>query len=292
MRKYEFVFIQEKLQDYKHHSMRYIKFQDVQDFICLRDDSNLILMSHTDDETGIREIHWAANDVKELVRGLKTMKSLMHQKPTKLAYIPKEWIQELRKEGFQMHAECQEYVMHNLKETLHTVYDLESIEFISAEEIESALNSARRKKYDDLIDQTFSEAWSVKDTGHLYKFEERNNDDQFTIIAHRNESRMVNGVIGFTLTSNSYQETELRIQEIVTQSNCDEFEITNDLVSKAISYGIHKGVSNAYILADACNLNAIDIYKRLGFQPYNEVSEIHMISTSRQSKFMVDYAKM
>lgn len=73
------------------------------------------------------------------------------------------------------------------------------------------------------------------------------------------------------------EKRTLWIRELAVRPEVWRRGIGRKLLGQAFSYGIKHGAVRAFLLADECNRNAIDLYRSMGFTADGEEGQIDMI---------------
>lgn len=96
-----------------------------------------------------------------------------------------------------------------------------------------------------------------------------------TVLVHRN-GKIVTGVacIGIYDTSKG---TCLWVREIAVLPEEQGKGIGKKLLLQSFGYGLERGATIAFLMANDCNTNAVGLYKKVGFVPAHD-AEINMTS--------------
>ena len=281
MKQNEFETIQEKLKEYDNHSMNYIEFEDVKEYDCIQNDKNLILVCGRDEESGMREVHWAANEVEHLVKGLKEIKERMFPETTKLSFIPEAWVKSLSKEGYEVFAIWRDYFIHNLNSLLQEFYmeDVSGYECLSEQECQRAseVTYACKGQSRGFTGQT--EQWMREWIAGTESSASNSGAKDATVLIHRDEKGSIDGIVCTSIYAHECLKGAIVwIREIAVEPKSQGKGIGRTLLMQALQYGKQHGAERAFLAADENNYGAIHLYKSVGFIPSNEKGEINLIS--------------
>lgn len=280
MNQNEYEDIQEHLKEYHYHSMNYIGFEDVKDYDCIQNDKNLVLICGKDKETGMREIHWAANEVEAILNGLTEIKEKMPSEPTRLSFIPEEWVKAICEEGYEVYAIWHDYFIHNITSCMNEWNkDDMNYECLDEQECQRASEvtyscKGQSRGFTGQTEQWMRE-WLAGTESSVINSEAKDT----AVLIHRDEQGCIDGIVCTCIYGHeSPKGTVVWIREIAVEPKSQGKGVGRRLLIQALLYGKQHGAERAFLAADECNYGAIHLYKSVGFLPSNEAGEINLIS--------------
>lgn len=265
----EFANIMNHIPQFKYTSLEPIVYEKIEKYKVLKNDSQAIFLYGMNDEAEIYEIHFAVNDMQSLIDQIISMSS-----ETLVTFIPPEYKDEFLRKGFTIYGELQDYWNDNL---LGWEADDSDISFINNGEYSSASDVTKSVKWQSREFHGETPEWIEK----WVKGEDPNAKDcqsrDSNIIVHRIDGVVVGVVCVALYGHNSEKGTVIWIREIAVKPDYQGRGIGRRLLSQALSYGVQKGAKRAFLMADNCNVNAITLYKSLGFIGRTDEVQIDMI---------------
>ena len=253
MKQNEYERIQENLEQYQYHSMKYIEFEDVKEYHCIRDDKNLILICGRDEETGMRQVHWAANEVEELVKGLREIKAIMVSETTRLSFVPKDWVKPISEEGYEVFAIWRDYFIHNLNSCLKEDdkrYNY-SYECLTEKECKRASEVTYACKRQSRGFTGQSEQWMREWIANTENSAINSGAKDATVLIHRDEEGIIDGIVCASIYGHESQNGAIVwIREIAVEPNSQGKGIGRSLLIQALQYGKQHGAVRAFLAAD------------------------------------------
>lgn len=281
MKQSEFDTIQDKLEEYDDHSMKYIEFEDVKAYDCIQNDKDLILICGRDEETGMREVHWAANEAEYLVEGLKEINHRMLKETTKLSFIPDAWVKQLCEEGYEVFAIWRDYFIHKLESCLKNFNkdEIVNYEYLPEQECQRASEVTYSCKGQSRGFTGQTEKWMREWLAGTESSASNSEAKDATVLIHRDEKGSIDGIVCTCVYGHgSPKGAIVWIREIAVNPKSQGKGIGRTLLVQALQYGKQHGAKRAFLAADENNYGAIHLYKQVGFVPSNEEGEINLIS--------------
>lgn len=277
MKEYEFEQIQGKLKEYQFHSMNYIGFEDVENFTCIRNDSDLILICGRDEEAGMQQVQWAANDVTELVKGLQEVKEQNKSETIRVSFVPEEWVKPISEAGYEMFCIWHDYFIHDLNACCKDGNDdyecLTEKDCKSASEV-TCLCKGQSRGFTGQTQQWIKE-WINNTENSAVNTEAK----YAATLVHRDETGHIDGIVCTAVYDfASPRGPIVWIREIAVEPKAQGKGIGRKLLMQAFQYGKEHGATRAFLAADECNHGAIHLYQSVGFVPSEEDGEINLVS--------------
>lgn len=262
--KKEFEKIKESISNFKYHSMEYTEFEDVakHDIIC--NDDNLILIYGYNEQSSLYQYNYAFNDHKDFVKALYNCK-----KDDLLTFVNKEWVEDLRRIGFDIYAIWCSYFAHDLNKYKNDT----PIEFVAKNEYKEASEVTLSCRYQSRGFSGQSEEWIQQWVDN--KVVDYTKDCNIIV-------KKINGIIAGVVCVGVYGHESAKgpilwVREVAVRPEFQKKGIGRELLGQAFAYGLEKGATRSFLAADECNHGAIHLYKSMGYQADENDREINMI---------------
>lgn len=257
MKKDIFNNIKEQLKDYKYSSMKYTEYEEISNYDVICNNEQLILTFGFNVEAGLYEFHWATNSASILLKEVnKSNEKVL------ITFIPTEWIEEFRKNKFNIYALWNDYFHNDISKSLDQVKSMEFLkecDFKKASEVTLSCRGQSR----GFSGQT--EEWMKQ----WMKGTESNSvslgGKDGAVLVH-SENDNITGIICIGIYG--YDESDgpiLWVREIAVLPEYQRRGIAKTLLNQALFYGKSKGAKRAFLMADECNKHAIKLYESVGF---------------------------
>lgn len=238
----------------KYSSLNYIDYEDVQtaEVICY-DESLLLLYMRSEN---FNEIHYATNDLEELLKWIKA-KNLIGL----VKFIPFDKIAQFELNDFKIHCAFQDFLLKDLKQVSKLLENEFEIQFATVNEAKSI--SEISQKCAGLSRGFFGETeeW-IKDWISENK-----------IIVKYNDCEMV----GFCCVSIYAEGSTLWIRELAVHPDFQGKGFGKDLLEMSLKYGIQNGAQKSFLAVDIENKRAIQLYKYFGYEAKENEIEVQMV---------------
>lgn len=259
----QFLNVQNILSKFTYTSLNYTDYEEVIDYEITEKDEYSIIIYGYNTEDGKYEFHWACNKVDDLTRRLQK-----RNENEVIKFIPKEWVDDLKKESFQVHAFWQEYVAKNLDNTanyIEPIYVNHSNYMKASEVTLSCLGQSR-----GFAGQTreWMKQWIDGSSPAVPDYV-----SDCAVIAEIIDEMV--GIICVGIYGNEENKT-LWVREVAVKPEYQGKGIARKLIGQAFAYGIKHNAKKAFLMADECNENAIHLYKSMGFVRNSEEGQIDM----------------
>ncbi len=253
MKEEAFIKVKEALGNYPHHSLTYTEFEDIADYELLIETEELILIGGFNREADSRHYHWAAESPQKVIEATRMEHNFY------LEFIPEEWVDTFTQAGYLVRDKFRDYTKPDLSdinnEHSHTEF-LQVDESLKAAEVTMSCKGQSR----GFTGQTHEwiEEWLTKTEDIIHK----------AVVLERNDEKEIVGVC-FTgvYGINSQKGPVAWIREVAVHPDYQSKGIGRRLIKQALSHCKSHGAVRAFLAADECNVNAIHLYKSLGFQP-------------------------
>lgn len=262
-----FSLLKEKTENFKFTSMKYTDYSDVADFEVLRNDDNLILLCGYHSSMEWMEYHFAANTVEELLDSI-SKKEKLH-----ITFIPKEWVDHFKNNGFEVYAVFNDYINPDISNTEATIEP----ELLTEEECETAalVTQACKGQSRGFHGETpeWMKSWIRGEESSAADTEAQN----CAVLIHRENDVIVGVLCTATYAHQSVKGPIVWVREVAVHPSYQRRGIARKLILQALSYGKAHGATRAFLAADECNEHAIHLYEQLGFVGKKEEAQIDMI---------------
>lgn len=266
MNKDEFSAVKERLNNYKHTSMKYVQYEHIEKFDVLQLSSSVLLCAGKNAGTGHNELHWAANESEDIIEAAKHIAS-----PVYVSFVPEAWVKHFAKAGFVEYFAMRDYWIRELSADMASspYSHLECSEYAAAFETAHACRWQSRgfsgeslRWITSWMDGTNADAAEARDC---------------TILACR-EGKRVAGIICVGIYGDDNPRgAVLWVRMIAVHPDYQGQGIGKALLQQGLQYGIDHGTKRAFLLADELNKGAIGLYRQVGFVPADDDAQIDML---------------
>lgn len=262
----EFNQLQNLAKGFLHHSFQYLDYDQVKEHEIVRNDKNIIFISGVNEDNREPRSYWATNEVSELLDAIN-----QYGKKTIISFIPLEWSDYLINHGLSEYAKFRAYWIHDI----NGIKGVNLYEFLTLEEcreasdVTMACKSQSRGFYGETMESIKEWMTSIDSAGE--------DSGNYNVLVHKEDNLIVGIAMVATYGHNSEKGSVLWLREIAVMPNYQGKGIGKRLMLQAIQYGQDKGARRSFLMADDCNNNAIDLYKKVGYLPSDDV-EINLIS--------------
>jgi ribosomal protein S18 acetylase RimI-like enzyme len=268
MNKNEFEAIREKARHFSHSSMDYIEFEDISDYAAEADSDRLILLHGYNKEAKCGEYHWAAQDVTALAAHLRCKAKFT------LPFVPRDWVPILEKAGLRVQNAWHDYFLKSLGMVDEKACD--EAEFLTARECAQAsqVTQACRGLSRGFTGQT--PEW-ISDWIGGRRPEVQNG----AVLVARGPGRTIIGVVCTGTYGHGSENGPIAwIREAAVLPAFQNRGIARRLITQALAYDKLHGARRGFLAVDENNVNAIRLYRDIGFEPSGEESEIDMVKNA------------
>ncbi len=261
-----FNYIKERAKKFKHNSLEYTDFDDIKDYEILCDDSNLLALYGFKNEFNMHQIHWAADELDFLMDYIKNI-----NKEIFISFIPVQWVDTLKSNNFTEYAVFRDYWLNGLE----FVPGCEEYMKLSEDECEQAskLTLSCKEQSREFFGETaeWFKEWISSDNSTDSEYKDS------SVLVHKENDEMAGIVCVATYGHKSQKGAVVWIRELAVNPKFQGKGIGRKLLLQALNYGKDCGADRAFLMADECNNNAINLYKSVGFMPNEEIGQIDMV---------------
>lgn len=274
MREDIFKNIKEQLESYQHHSLKYTEYEDVQEYDVVCWDKQVILLLGYHDEACVYEYHWAANDVSFLLKEIKKQ-----DKKGLITFVPPEWIDELKDNGFAMYAVWNDYFNHDISKNIEPVDSIEVLKACDCKEASDVTISCRgQSRGFSGQSEIWMKAWIEGSEPNLTAMKGKDS----AVLVHR-EKKCIAGIICVAVYGHeSDKGPTLWVREIAVLPEYQGRGIAKKLLNQALLFGKKQGAKRSFLMADELNTHAIKLYEKMGFTANKEEAAHDMIQVDLQ----------
>ncbi|MBI9011344.1 MAG: GNAT family N-acetyltransferase [Clostridiales bacterium] len=263
MNKNEFDRIKCKCTSLSYTSMKYTGYQDIKDYIIVEENDYIILLFGYNVEQKMNEYHYAASDVYDLLKHIDKHKAL-------LSFIPKEWVEILKDNEFELYAKWNDFVNRKLSIDETITYDILPVEksdeaslvTLSCKDMSRGFSGQTTEWMTKWINGSLESLSSARDSNVLYIQE---------------DNQLVGIVCVAVYAHDSEKGPILWIREIAVKNDYQNLGYGKSLIKMAIQYGLDKGAVRGFLAADETNEHAIKLYNQFGFISNEDEQQIDMI---------------
>lgn len=254
---------------YMYNSLEHIDDNDLAGAsVFAQTEDSLLVYKET---SGVLNVYWAAQEKDQLITKLRDFIGFLPTpvdgaRKVHIAFIPKNFVADLEKLGFQIECEWMDFWIADLasrrieKENRYIIRPLAENECSRAGEI-TRMCSGSSRGFRGESDQWVME-WKAAD-----------NSEVFAAI----EDNRILGVCFVNLYGfDSEKGTVLWLREVAVDPSYQRKGIGRALMNHALQWGIENGARRSFLACDSDNRNAIALYESLGYRCNPDQSEINM----------------
>lgn len=238
----------------KYSSLSYVDYEEVKSSEVIRYDQSLLLLHKKSND--LSEIHYATNDLEELLDGITT-----NNIEGLIKFIPFDSIGQFELNGFRIHCVYQDYLLKNLNVASKLLNTECEIQFATLEQAKELSN--------------ISQACSGLSRGFFGETEEWVKE---WLIENEIIVKYIHGkLIGFCCVSIYAEGTMLWIRELAVHPDFQGKGFGKELMGMAIQYGLSKGAQKSFLAVDIENKTAIVLYEYYGYEAKVNEIEVQML---------------
>lgn len=258
--------IKEKADKFKHNSLEYLDYEDIKDYEVICDNNQLLALLGFKNKFNMYEVHWATNEANLLIDCIKQL-----NKEIFISFVPNQWLNLLKISNFKEYGVLRDYWMNSLD----SIPNCEKYIKLTDDKCEEASNvtlscKEQSREFFGETTEWFKEWINSNDsTDSDYK--------DCAVLVH-NEVNCIAGIVCVaTYGHDSQKGTVAWIRELAVNHKFQGKGVGRKLLLQALNYGKEHGAVRAFLMADDCNANAINLYKSVGFIPNEEIGQIDMV---------------
>lgn len=240
----------------KYSSLGYVEYETLKDVEIVVDEKTLKLLY--DKSKDFPEIHYASDDLHELINGIKA-----HNLNGLIKFVPFDAIPIFEKQGFKTHCAYQDYYLDDLNQLGTELTTNRTIQFATADDAKAL--SKVSKSCAGLSRGFFGETedWFIDWLG----------DNKVIVSVVEDE------IVGFCCVSIYAKGTTLWIRELAVRPDFQGKGIGKDLFKMGLQYGLLQGAQKSFLAVDIENKVAIQLYVRLAFVAKANEIEVQMLKS-------------
>ena len=260
----QFSELKNKLQQFCFTSLKYTSYEEISDYEILINDNRAIIIYGYNSEGKRYEYHWACNNEEDL------LKQLQKRNDNELiTFVPKNWVEFVKNIEFDVYAIWNDYFAYNLEEYAN----YEEPKYINHSNYKEAskvtLSCIGQSRGFTGQSEEWMKAW-------IENSEPASPDYASDCVAIAEIKHEVIGVVCIGIYG-SGDKTTLWVREIAVKPEFQGRGIARKLIGQAFAYGLKHGAKKAFLMADECNDNAIQLYRSMGFKASDDEGQIDMI---------------
>ncbi len=258
-----------------YSSFEYTVYEIVEHYLILREDEQAIFAYGENKEAGLYELRFAVNAIETLIDMISTL-----PKDTLITMVPVAYKERLVELGCEVYGELQDYWIDDLENVIKVERALEpghEIGFINTHEyqVASFITQSVRFQSREFHGESpeWIEAWASGEEANA----KAGGASDCNVFVYRIDAEPV-GVLCVALYGHdSPKGTIVWIREIAVRPEHQGRGIGRALMNCALDYGKSKSAKRAFLMADNCNMNAIGLYKSIGFMPKVDDMQLDML---------------
>lgn len=254
---------------FTHTSFQYRDFRDLWGFRVLAESPDGFLLGKTVRKPEESEIIWAANDPEGFLLLLKDYPRCL------VKFIPIEWVETLKRNGFREYGVLREYWMTDLSPFRETEGEFA---FGTPEEagIIASLTRGNRLLSREFLGETpaFVKRWMAGTDPSL----ETCGAGRTRVLVHREGNQILGAAFVAIYGIDSPKGSVLWLRELAVKNGFHGRGIGRSLARAALKYGWQNGAKRSFLMADDLNVPAIRLYRSLGYLSNDGEAQIDLIS--------------
>jgi len=255
--------LKEKATTFRHSSFEWLEYESVADYAILEDSRERIVLCGNKKLADINELHWAANEPDGIVAAVKAQGV-----ETLITFVPEEWKALFLENGFSEFGLLREYWICPLK-AVHvpktTCLPIAPDECAEAARVTQSCRMQSREFYGETEESL--RAWISGEDPDANAGGAKHE----AVLACRTDGKIAGVVCTAVYGYESKGGPIAWVREVAVLPEYQGRGIGRALIESALQYGIERGAVCSFLMADDCNAGAIALYKKLGFEPNDEV---------------------
>lgn len=261
--------LKERALRFAHSSFAYLEFESVYSYEVLSDSDSLILLTGIRPEAGLHDLQWAANKPDSVIAAAKRSGV-----ETLVTFVPEAWKARFLESGFAEYGILREYWIRQLQKSYAPKMACEPI-LLSETAEAAAVSQSCRLQSREFFGETNESliAWMTGCDPQAQAGGSRHE----TVLACRDGNRMVGIVCVSVYGYDGKHGPIVWVREVAVLPEYQGGGYGRVLVESALQYGIDHGAVRAFLLADDCNMSAIALYRKIGFEPSEDDVQIDLV---------------
>lgn len=260
--------VKEKIEKFEYNSLKYTDFDDIKDYEIICDNDNLLAINGFKNKFNMYELLWATNKAESLIDFVKQLKL---NKEIYISFVPSQWLDLFRSNNFLEFAVLRDYWMNNLD----FIPNCDKYIKLAYSECEQASNVTLscKEQSREFFGETkeWFEEWISNDKSIDSDYKDN------CVLIHKEDNYIAGIVCVATYGHDSPRGTVVWIRELAVNPKFQGKGIGRKLLIQALNYGKEHGASRSFLMADDHNINAINLYKNVGYIPSTEIGQLDMI---------------
>lgn len=256
--------IKNRLHEFYFTSMKYTDYEEIAEYEILIINDRAIIIYGYNSEGKSYEYHWACNNKEDLLKQLHKGNDI-----EQITFVPKDWVEAIKNIGFDVYAIWNDYFAENLGDYAN----FEEPKYISqnncSEASEVTLSCRGQSRGFTGQSVEWMKQW-------IENREPASPDYASDCVGIAEIEQEVMGVILIGLYG-SGDRTTLWVREVAVKPEFQRKGIATKLIGQAFAYGLNHGARKAFLMADECNDNALQVYRKIGFNACSDEGQIDMI---------------
>lgn len=255
--------LKEKALTFRFSSFEWLEFESVADYIIVEDSQERIVLRGKKKLAEINELHWAANEPGGIISAVKAQGV-----ETLVTFVPEEWKTLFLENGFSEFGLLREYWLEPLKQAYVPKTVCQPIapdECAEAARVTQSCRMQSREFYGE-TEESLREWISGNDPDAS-----AGGAKHETVLACRVDGKIAGAICTAVYGYESKSGPIAWVREVAVLPEYQGRGFGRALIESALQYGVGRGAVRAFLMADDCNTGAIALYKKLGFEPNDEV---------------------
>ena len=250
----EFEKLKDRAKAFRYSSFGYLDFEECAGSDVLENGKGLIFL--LDSSKPPKKVNFAFDDFERFADALSKTEGEI-----RVNFVPHEFVKPLEAMGFEVFAEFMDFFNRDLAKTAAAVKTAGKTEFLTRDECAQAAEVSQKC--------AFQSRGFTGETAEWFENWLGEND----VITEKTDGK----IAGFCCVSVYGEGTTLWVREVAVDPELQGKGLGGKLIARSLEYGLKKGARKAFLAADVKNRSAIGLYKKYGFEPREDDSEIQMV---------------
>lgn len=255
--------LKEKSKRFRYSSFEWLEYESVADYRLTEDSSERIVLRGQKKLADVSEVHWAANEPDGIIAAAKSQGI-----GTLVTFVPEEWKTLFLENGFSEFGILREYWSNTLNSTYTpriACLPITPDECAEAARVTQSCRLQSREFYGETEESLH--AWIAGEDPDAKAGGARHE----AVLACRVDGKLAGVLCTAVYGYESGNGPIAWVREVGVLPEYQGRGIGRALIESALQYGVERGAVRAFLMADDCNAGAIALYKKLGFEPNDEV---------------------
>ncbi len=255
--------LKEKALTFRYSSFEWLEYESVADYTIVEDSQARIILRGNKKLAEINELHWAANEPEGIITAVKEQGV-----ETLVTFVPEEWKTLFLENGFSEFGLLREYWLEPLQQTYTpkvTCLPITPDECAEAAAVTQSCRMQSREFYGETEESL--RAWISGEDPDA----SAGGAKHAAVLACRLDGKIAGVICTAVYGYESKGGPIAWVREVAVSPEFQGRGIGRALIESTLQYGVERSAVRSFLMADDCNAGAIALYKKIGFEPNDEV---------------------